>query len=58
MSINFKQAASRIRSTWNELDYAQRRLLELRTGQPVTKERTKTRNRVVEELESLYALGR
>ena len=58
MSINFKQAASRVRNTWNEMGYAQRRLFDFGTGQPDTKERSKTRNPVVEELESLYALGR
>src|ERR1700733_10217775 len=46
----------RISKTWAELDYAQRRLLEIQTGIPMTPERERTHARVEShELEVLFA---
>jgi hypothetical protein len=44
---------SHVSQTWAELDYAQRRLLEIRTGIPNL---TPPRRHSVSELEALYAL--
>lgn len=43
----------RVRRSWTEIEYAQRRMFELRTGivLPATRRRTH-----IEELEALYAL--
>jgi hypothetical protein len=46
----------KIKRVWAELDYAQQRLFEIRTGIPVTG-RTRSLSSV-EELEALYALER
>jgi hypothetical protein len=47
----------RFRSTWAELDYAQRRLLEIRTGVPMTQPAERSCNSAsVEELEAWLAL--
>lgn len=60
-------AIGRVKEIWDELDYAQRRLLEIRTGLPFgtgreladtlgkPPERSSTASRV-DELERLYAL--
>jgi hypothetical protein len=51
---NVISSAKRI---WNELDYAQRRSFELRTGVPLVKPEERRRLRgSAEELEELYAL--
>jgi hypothetical protein len=48
---------SRVTQTWAELDYAQRRLLEIRTGIPnLTPPKRPRISRHVSELEALYAL--
>ena len=48
---------SRVTETWAELDYAQRRLLELRTGIPnLTPPKRPRISRSVSELDALYAL--
>jgi hypothetical protein len=48
---------SRVTQTWAELDYAQRRLLEIRTGIPnLTPPKRRRISRSVSELEALYAL--
>jgi hypothetical protein len=48
---------SRVTQTWTELDYAQRRLLEIRTGIPnLTPPKRPRISRRVSELEALYAL--
>jgi hypothetical protein len=47
---------SRVTQTWAELDYAQRRLLEIRTGIPnLTPPKRPRISRSVSELEALYA---
>jgi hypothetical protein len=43
-----------LRETWDEMDYAQRRLIELRTGVPML--RVPSVRSEVDELEDLYAL--
>jgi hypothetical protein len=43
-----------LRETWDEMDYAQRRLIELRTGVPML--RVPSLRSEVDELEDLYAL--
>jgi hypothetical protein len=51
-----KRAISRARRIWSELDYAQRRLFEIRTGVRATApEMRASVRRQVEELERLYA---
>ncbi len=46
----------RIKQTWNELDYAQRRLFEVRTGIPATPEGERAQARAESrELEVLFA---
>jgi hypothetical protein len=48
---------SHVMETWTELDYAQRRLLEIRTGIPnLTPPKRPRISRRVSELEALYAL--
>jgi hypothetical protein len=48
---------SHVMETWTELDYAQRRLLEIRTGIPsLTPPKRPKISRRVSELEALYAL--
>ena len=48
---------SRVTQTWAELDYAQRRLLEIRTGIPnLTPPKRPGISQSVSELEALYAL--
>jgi hypothetical protein len=46
--------ARRVRRTWAELDYAQRRMFELRTGVSARGQRRSTAR--IEELERLYHL--
>ena len=46
----FAHTGARVRRVWAELDYAQRRLFEIRTGVPVL-----ARSRQIDELEALYA---
>jgi hypothetical protein len=49
------QIISRIGQVWAELDYAQRRLFEIRTGIPARDGDRPRISRSVEELERLYA---
>jgi hypothetical protein len=63
--MNIKQSIKRVRAVWAELDYAQRRLFEIRTGVPVLE--IDTGNQVsrarpnthtpatIDELEALFA---
>lgn len=52
-----RQTIKRIRRTWSELDYAQRRLMEIRTGLELTKpDERRDVATTAEELEQLYAL--
>jgi hypothetical protein len=46
--------ATRARRTWSEVDYAQRRLFEIRTGLEVGGTRAPRPGGTVEELERLY----
>jgi hypothetical protein len=46
----------RIRELWAELDYAQARLLEIRTGVPGLTRRSRSAQAAIDELERLYAL--
>jgi hypothetical protein len=51
-----RRLANRVQRTWSEMDHAQRRLLEIRTGQPfVTPTRRASVAVSVAELEALYA---
>lgn len=53
-----RQAVTEVKRVWAELDYAQRRLFEIRTGVPVINRDQRVRTaRTVEELDSLYGLG-
>jgi hypothetical protein len=60
MSIMTKSRAGRIfgrvKEIWDELDYAQRRTLEIRTGIPLTQQANPDITASVSDLESLYAL--
>ena len=45
----------RVKHVWQELDYAQRKLIEIQSGVPVTGSRSQRRgNAQVDELESLF----
>ncbi|HWD76949.1 MAG TPA: hypothetical protein VG371_17560 [Solirubrobacteraceae bacterium] len=46
--------ATRARRTWSELDYAQRRLFEIRTGVEASGSHPRRRHGGIEELERLY----
>jgi hypothetical protein len=48
-----RQTIKRVRRVWAELDYAQRRLFEIRTGIPVMSD-----SRSPAEFEALHALER
>ncbi len=50
-----RTAIRSFKNVWNELDYAQRRLLEIRTGVPVTGTRRSRRSSTVQDLDALYA---
>ncbi len=51
-------AVTRVRRVWNELEYAQRRLFELRTGIPTTGRASQRRDdHQIELLEDLYRRG-
>jgi len=51
-----RQTIGRVRRLAAELDYAQRRLLEIRTGVPLTRPEERRAGRAtVEELERLFA---
>lgn len=52
-----RNAVARVRDTWAELDYAQRRATELRTGVPLVDRPVRRVARSVEDLESLYSRG-
>lgn len=53
----FKRMLRRLKHLWSELDYAQRRMLEERTGIPFTEPHEHFRPAsTVEELEALYVL--
>ena len=48
----------RVQHLWAELDYAPRRLLEIRTGVPLSRPQDGPRTAAsVDELEALYAAG-
>jgi hypothetical protein len=49
------RAIRRLKRLWAELDYAQRRSFELRTGVPVGANARQRISRSVDELERLYA---
>jgi hypothetical protein len=52
------QAVIRLRHIWNELDYSQRRLFEIRTGVPVTRPSRRPRDEhQIAKLEDLYRRG-
>jgi hypothetical protein len=55
---HIRRAYRRVKRAWSELEYAQRRLFELRTGVAVTgPKRTSSRDRAtIDKLERLYAL--
>jgi hypothetical protein len=44
-AIRTAQTARRVKRVWAELDYAQRRLLEIRTGVPLTSGENRRRSR-------------
>jgi hypothetical protein len=49
------RAIGRVSAVLAELDYAQRRVLEIRTGVPMLSDKQRLRSRpVVEQLEALY----
>ncbi len=50
-----KQVIGRVQATWSQLDYAQRRLFEIRTGVPVVNREDGPRAGI-DELEALFAL--
>ncbi len=52
------QALTRVRRVWNELDYTQRRLFEIRTGVPVTGQTRPRDHQPVLALEDLYRRDR
>jgi hypothetical protein len=45
----------RLRRVWSELDYAQRRAFEIRTGIPLGPEKRPRISRTIDELERLFA---
>ena len=45
----------RLRQVWSELDYAQRRAFEIRTGIPLRAEKRPRISRTIDELERLFA---
>lgn len=49
------RAARRVREVWAELDYAQRRLFEIRTGLDTGARHSRTRTLTIDELEAMYA---
>ncbi len=52
------QVLARIRSTWSEMSYAQRRLFEIRTGVAVDDvQRRRNARREIKELEALNSAG-
>jgi BMFP domain-containing protein YqiC len=54
--MEIKRIIQRLKSTWSELDYAQRRLFEIRTGIEATGGRRNTHGpATIEELEALFA---
>ena len=50
-----KRLARRMKRLWGEMDYAQNRMFELRTGVPTNAQRRPKISRSVDELERLYA---
>ncbi|HWE09982.1 MAG TPA: hypothetical protein VG325_11540 [Solirubrobacteraceae bacterium] len=48
---------TRARRTWSELDYAQRRLFEIRTGLEVSGSHPRRRRGGIEELERMFRAG-
>lgn len=51
-----QRTIKRIRRTWSELDYAQRRLMEIRTGLELTgSQQQDPQETSAEELEQMYA---
>jgi hypothetical protein len=55
MAISAKRVGRRVKRLWAELDYAQRRAFEIRTGVPVGSDRRRGISRRIDELERLYA---
>ncbi|MGH2886082.1 MAG: hypothetical protein ACRDPA_25865 [Solirubrobacteraceae bacterium] len=49
-----RRAVKRVKEIWSDLDYAQRRAFEIRTGIPVIERRARIA-RSAEDLERLYA---
>jgi hypothetical protein len=50
------RAIGDVKRIWRELDYAERRMFELRTGIPFTAATKRAEaNRVIDELEAVYA---
>lgn len=49
------QIITRLKELWAELDYAQRRLLEVRTGVPMLPPERPRSAASIEDLEALYA---
>jgi BMFP domain-containing protein YqiC len=57
-TVKIKRIIERVRSTWSELDYAQRRLFEIRTGiQLDARPKGPKIARRTDELEALYVNG-
>jgi hypothetical protein len=52
-----RHTIERVKRAWTEMDYAQRRLFEIRTGVAVRQAGKRTERATVDELESLYELG-
>jgi hypothetical protein len=56
-TFSYWRISDRSLSVWGELDHTQRRLLEIRTGIPMTDPERRLRYRIsVEALEALYSL--
>ena len=51
----FVRAAHQVREIWNETEYAQRRMLEIQTGQRLVSPAGPMIARTIDELESLFA---
>jgi hypothetical protein len=49
------RAIRQVKQTWTEVDYAQRRLLEIQTGRQFVSSPRPNIARTVDELESLFA---
>lgn len=55
---NSHQAFTRVRRIWNELEYTQRQLFEIRTGVPVNGQSSRPRDdHQIQTIEDLYRRG-